>query len=144
MIRLEAILLCDLIVRGTDGKPQVQGIFDAIGALSFPAQHSKMWLYFRFFVEGETNGGRRRALSLKVLRPNGVTETMNLPEAEAGPDGKVEGNVEIRQFPLFSSGVHWLELFFGEDRVGKYRFAVNQIENRQRDKQSGEQHDTIH
>jgi hypothetical protein len=49
--RLQALLLCDLIVRGPDGKNQLQGVFDVIFCRDFPAQHASLWLYFRFPVQ---------------------------------------------------------------------------------------------
>jgi len=58
MVKLQALLLCDLVVRAPDGKLQLQGIFHVIHVRSLPAQHPAMWLYFPFLVERLSSNGQ--------------------------------------------------------------------------------------
>ena len=54
-----------------------------------------------------------------------------------GPDGKVEGNVALQNFPLLGEGYHSVDLFCGEEKVGSYRFMVELIKSQPGGKRSG-------
>jgi hypothetical protein len=123
MPRLEALLLCDLIVQGPDQKVQLQGIFDTIFAPALPAQHASMWVYFRFYVGEVSPPEPKHRLMFVLRRPSGVSETLpELPCQDFG--GKVEGNVRFQGLPLIESGEHWLELYCDAEKIGAYRLSV--------------------
>jgi Family of unknown function (DUF6941) len=72
--RLEALLMCDTVVFGPDGKIQLQGIFDRIFASSFPAAHRMAWVYFRFVLDKPE--APYVNVHFRIQRPNGMTEKM--------------------------------------------------------------------
>ncbi len=127
MAHLEALLLCDLIVIGPEGKLQLQGIFDTVMVQNFPSQHQRAWVYFRFYPDFDRPNGGEHKLLLQLLRPSGMRESM--PEMRAEPDvsGKVVGFIEMRGIPLFEEGDHHLELYYDGQEVGHCRFEVKRI-----------------
>jgi hypothetical protein len=127
MPHLEALLLCDLVVIGPEGKLQLQGIFDTVMVRDFPAQHQRAWIYFRFYPGLDRPNGGDNKLRLQLLRPSGIRESM--PEMQAEPDasGKIVGFLEIRGMPLFEEGEHRFELYYDGEEVGYCRFEVKKI-----------------
>jgi hypothetical protein len=127
MQRMEALLLCDLIVIGPDRKLQLQGIFDTVMVKSLPAQHQRAWIYFRFYPEREHPDGGAYELRFQLLRPDGTHETMPAMRAEPDQNGKIEGFLEMRGVPLLQEGEHRFELFVDGERTGYCRFEVRRI-----------------
>lgn len=138
MARLEALLLCDLVVVAPDGKYQLQGVFEKIWAAALPAQHRSMWIYFRFFVNEDEPDGGQHTLTFILRRPSGTQE--RLPELQAQPSegGKIEGNIQLQGLPLHEEGEHWFELYFDAEMVGSSRFAVERVTTGERS------HETVH
>jgi len=137
MVKLQALLLCDLVVRAPDGKLQLQGIFHVIHVRSLPAQHPAMWLYFRFLVERLSSNGQDTIVVL-FKRPSGETE--KLPELRVQLDGdSVEGQLQLRGLPLMEEGVHSFELYFNEELVGSCDLTVAKVSPAR----LGEQHATV-
>lgn len=122
MIRLEAILLCDQVVRQNSGKLQLQGIFDRIYSLRVPARHAEMCLYFRFFVESEDLEGNASQLVFILHRPKGTTEQLPTLTAKIDENGKIEGVIQLQGLPLNDWGEYFIKLYFNDKEVGSYRF----------------------
>ena len=127
MPHLEALLLCDLVVIGQEGKVQLQGIFDSVVVRSLPAQHQRAWIYFRFYPEIERQNGGDYRLHLQLHRPSGIRESMPEMKAEPDPSGKIVGFIELRGIPLHEEGFHRFELYFNGEEVGHCRFEVKKI-----------------
>ena len=127
MHRLEALLLCDLVVIGPDGKLQLQGVFDTVMVKSLPAQHQRAWIYFRFYPDLEHPNGGDHQLRFQLHRPDGTNESM--PEMRAEPDvsGKIEGFLEMRGMPLLHEGEHRFELYVDGGEAGYCRFEVRKM-----------------
>lgn len=125
MARLEALLICDYVVPGPDGKLQLQGIFDRISVGSLPASHRMAYLYFRFFLEKLK--APYTMVHFSINRPNRMTEKMAEFKVPVGGAGKVEGNVALRNFPLYAEGEHSIDMYTGSDKVGSYRFLVELV-----------------
>ncbi len=126
MAQLQALLLCDLVVTTPEGKVQLQGLFDVINTVQLPTRHGRMWVFFRFLMEEEdwVEEGKTRTMTLFLRRPSGETESLPQMEVKIGHQGTVQGYVQLQGLPLKQKGEHWLELFYGETRVGRCRFFV--------------------
>ncbi len=122
MARLEALLLCDYVVTGPDGKIQLQGIFDRIFVGSLPASHPMAFLYFRFFLDKVK--APYTVVTFSISRPDGMTEKMAEFKVPVNDAGKAEGNVALKNFPLYVPGAHSIEVHTGGEKVGSYRFLV--------------------
>ena len=148
MARLEALLLCDLIVKGPDGKVQIQGIFDRISAAKFPAQHRAMWAYFRFFVDEKERGDtENHMLSFMVRRPNGANKALPSVHIQVkGPPGeaKVEGQIQMQGLPIHEKGEHWFDLYFDDKRIGSYKFSGTLLPSAKRTTKKGRGHESVH
>ncbi len=123
MTRLEALILCDLIVVAPDRKFQLQGVFDRIFTPHLPAKHTRAFLYFRLYVEGAAPESKQE-LRLNVSGPGGHTEQLAPTQVTVGPRGKVEGYIQLLGLPLRQAGNHWLRLFLDDQEVGAYQFEV--------------------
>ena len=66
MTKLQALLLCDLVVTTPEGKVQLQGLFDVINTFQLPTRHGRMWVFFRFLMEeGDwVEEGKTRTMTL--------------------------------------------------------------------------------
>ena len=126
MAQLQALLLCDLVVTTPEGKIQLQGLFDVINTVQLPTRHGRMWVFFRFLMEEEdwVEEGKTRTMTLFLQRPSGETESLPQMEVKVGHQGTVQGYVQLQGLPLEEKGEHWLELYYGETRVGRCRFFV--------------------
>lgn len=122
-IRLESILLCDLIVVAPERKFQLQGVFDRIFTSRLPIRHSRAFLYFRFYVS-EAETGSKLELRLALTSPAGGTEQLSPTSVKVGQRGKVEGYIQLVGVPLRDSGHYRLRLFADEQEVGFYSFEV--------------------
>ena len=122
MARLEALLMCDIVVFAPDGKIQLQGIFDRIVANSFPASHPMAWLYFRFRLDEPKAPYTNVQFSINT--PNGLTEKMAELKVQVGPDGKAEGSIALQNFPLRAEGFHSIDLYVAEEKIGSFRFLA--------------------
>ncbi|KPJ65248.1 MAG: hypothetical protein AMJ45_05415 [Syntrophobacter sp. DG_60] len=64
---LLALLLCDAIVPGPEGKVNLYGIFNKIHSKAFPARHPQFGIFWKCFV---TETGK---IGINIDRPNGIS-----------------------------------------------------------------------
>ncbi len=122
-IRLESVLLCDLIVVGPDRKFQLQGIFDRIFSTRLPIRHGRAFVYFRFYTEAARQDSQHE-LKLSLSEPDGQNRELATTRVKVGSHGKVEGYIQLVGLPLSAAGVYRLRLRFDEQEIGSYLFEV--------------------
>jgi len=94
MARLEALLMCDTVVVASDGKIQLQGIFDRIFTDALPASHRMAWLYFRFVIDKPK--APYTLVHFSVRRPNGFTEKMAELKVPVVTERLIPGSWSVR------------------------------------------------
>jgi hypothetical protein len=108
--KLKAFLFCDQVIRSTDGKYTLVGIFQRIHTPKFPVFHARFGLYMCF---GEMNGtydlliefmdpaegttlGRAELRGLKHKKPLHDFETgINLPGLQFPKEGTYEVHIKL-------------------------------------------------
>ena len=124
-MKLEAMLLCDKILRDDSGKVHLQGIFDKINAIQTPAVHGEMYLYFRFIADfSERADAGQDKLIFELIEPDGTIEQLPSPKPAVSEVGRVDGIFKFQGLPLRSWGEYAFRLRFNEIGVGVCGFEV--------------------
>ena len=127
-MRLEAILICDKVVREDNGKIHLQGIFNRIFAPKIPAIHQEMYLFFRFSTDLKDREDRGNdVLRFELIHPDGTAERLPTPKPVVGNTGQVKGIVRLLTFPLRHWGRYLFRLYFNEIEVGLSEFELSRI-----------------
>ena len=129
-MRVEAILLCDKVLREPNGKAHVSGIFDRIWAQSVPAAHSELYLYFRFVVEPQDSRKEGQdELNISITDPSGTQKMLPSVAAIVGPNNKVEGAIRLQGLPLRRWGTYRMTISFNDEEVGFCSFECANLAN---------------
>lgn len=117
------IVLCDRVKReaGTN-KATLDGLFDKVGVVSFPAALNGT-VYFRFLGATGSSGDLRLVLN----RPNGLKEQLPAMKVNVAA-GRVEGEIVIQGLPLLGKGKHVISLSWNNSPVASASFNVEQIQ----------------
>lgn len=122
-IRVEAILFCDHIIDDRTGKKSLIGIFEAIGVSSFPARHSRMFLYVRF----SGAPGERFAPTIRIDGPGGVLVDFTTPEIAVGPAGTIETSGDFVGLEFPAPGPYAVRILLSKNELRSARLHVNQL-----------------
>ncbi|MCC6464987.1 MAG: hypothetical protein IT463_06555 [Planctomycetes bacterium] len=109
--KVKAFLICDQVIRSTDGKFSIIGVFRRVHAPSFPVFHARFGVYMML---GELNG--KYDFAIEFVDPG---------------DGQVLGRAELRGIeharPLedFENGINLPGLQFTREGTYEVHFLVN-------------------
>lgn len=122
---LQSCLICDDVRQERNGKFILIGLFDAIGAPTFPLVYPRIFMVTRW-CSGEGSFVQKT----RVIAPDDVTTTIegkditfNLP----GPEATVT-NVEVfinKSFQM--EGAHWVEILLDGDIKLRFPLRVQRI-----------------
>jgi len=122
---LQSCLICDDVRQERNGKFILIGLFDAIGAPSFPL------VYPRFFIVSRWCSGEGSFVQkTRILSPDDVTPAMegkDITFTLPGPEATVT-NVEVFINKSFAmEGTHWVEILLDGDLKLRFPMRVQRI-----------------
>jgi len=116
-----AVLVCDAIYRdAATGKAVLAGVFNEVGAASFPFMQS---LYVFFTL---TNGRGEVDIKLRIEHDDGerVLE-IGGPISILSPLMIIDHDVRLEGVPFQRPGKHWASIWSEEQLLGRRPFLVN-------------------
>ncbi len=78
----------------------------------------------RVLLEEEDGPGNPRQLSLFLHRPSGQSQALPPLQARVSTNRIVQANLQLKGLRIKEPGLHWLELFCDQKRVGVCCFLV--------------------
>lgn len=119
----DIFVLADHASVSQEQKLSIIGIFDQFFVANLPSAWPKMYLVA--VVRGEAN--QEYPITLKLTPPQ---KTQNdFPDKDftikLGQNGKANVMTELVNFPLQVAGVHKIQLYSGNEKVGELEYRVN-------------------
>lgn len=109
--KVKAFLICDQVIRSTDGKYSIIGVFKRVHAPQFPVFHARFGVYM---MMGELNG--RYDLGIEFVEP---VEGQTLGRAE------LRGIEHHKPLEDFETGINLPGLQFTKEGVFEVHLKVN-------------------
>ena len=132
---IQSCLLCDDVRQERNGKFILIGLFDSIGAQTFPLRYPRLFLVTRWCAgEGEFTQ------STRILKPDQSTVMVkgkDIPVRLANPEATAT-NVEVFVNVSFEeAGTFWVEIILDDDMKLRYPLRVNQVQGQSQNQPPG-------
>lgn len=123
---LQSSILCDDVRQERNGKFILIGLFDAIGAPSFPMRYPRLFMVTRWCSgEGEF---QQRTRILKPDQSSVLVEGKDIPVRLNSAESTAT-NVEVFLNVNFEQeGTHWIEILLDGDLKIRYPMRVNKVQ----------------
>jgi hypothetical protein len=119
--KLLALLLCDAIVPGPDGKTNLYGIFDKIHGKNFPARHPQLGVFWRCFVPEAGEVG------ITIYRPDGMPLLTLDPVMVDKIPGIAQGIYMLSGVEFPSPGEYEVRLIYnGIEEIASFMLTVEE------------------
>ena len=122
---LQSSLMCDDVRQERNGKFMLIGLFDVIGAPSFPLVYPRIFMVTRWCSGQGTFHQRTRILGADASKP--VAEGKKIPIRLPFPEATAT-NIEVFMNVSFpGAGTYWIEILLDGDLKLRYPLRVDQI-----------------
>jgi len=122
-VTVQSFLLCDsVVIDAHSGKTTIQGVFDRLFALQYPATHPSCTLYVRLAADRKEGAP---AVSMVVQRPSGAQEQpVPTQTLVVGEDGIAQAIINVQGLPLPEAGIYTFVLVVDGSMVAEFKLAA--------------------
>lgn len=130
-LKTDLMLLCDYANVSTDGKLNINGIFDEFRSEKFPAGFAEKYLVIA--IQGEENESYDLNIKLHKgeIRQN-LLNPMSI-NATTGPNGKHNLIVKLQGIAFDKPGEYYFTVYYNNEEFNSIRLKVIDLKNIQED-----------